>query len=52
MEGMYSAVKAPIKTILALANEGSVDGLLFHQGLKEILPLNTADINYDIKTAL
>jgi|LSQX01.3.fsa_nt_gb arabinogalactan oligomer/maltooligosaccharide transport system substrate-binding protein len=40
------------KNDIGLANEGSVDGLLFHQGLKEILPLNTADINYDIKTAL
>lgn len=40
------------KNDIGLANEGSVKGLLFHQQLKEILPLNTADITYDIKKAL
>lgn len=40
------------KADIGLANEGSVEGLKFHQRLKEILPLNTADINYDIKKAL
>lgn len=40
------------KSDIGLNNAGAVEGLLFHQKLKEILPLNTADINYDIKKAL
>jgi arabinogalactan oligomer/maltooligosaccharide transport system substrate-binding protein len=40
------------KNDIGLNNDGSVDALKFHQSLKEILPLNTADINYDIKSAL
>lgn len=40
------------KNDIGLNNAGSVEGLKFHQKLKEILPLNTADINYDIKKAL
>ena len=40
------------KNDIGLNSNGSVEGLKFHQKLKEILPLNTADINYDIKKAL
>lgn len=40
------------KNDIGLNNAGAVEGLKFHQKLKEILPLNTADINYDIKKAL
>ncbi|NLK87157.1 MAG: maltose ABC transporter substrate-binding protein [Clostridiaceae bacterium] len=37
---------------IGLNSPGAVEALKFHQSLKEILPLNTADINYDIKSAL
>lgn len=37
---------------IGLNNSGAVEGMKFHQSLKEILPLNTADITYDIKNAL
>lgn len=40
------------KNDIGLNNAGAVEGFKFHQSLKEILPLNTADINYDIKKAL
>lgn len=40
------------KTDIGLSSTGAVVGFKFHQKLKEILPLNTADINYDIKKAL
>ncbi|WP_325176615.1 sugar ABC transporter substrate-binding protein [Paenibacillus alkalitolerans] len=35
-----------------LNNEGSVEGLKFMQSLKEILPVNTGDITWDVKTQL
>lgn len=37
---------------IGLNNAGAVEAFKFHQRLKEILPLNTADINYDIKAGL
>ncbi|WP_094551777.1 maltose ABC transporter substrate-binding protein [Petroclostridium xylanilyticum] len=37
---------------IGLNSAGAVEGAKFHQKLKEILPLNTADINYDIKKGL
>jgi len=37
---------------IGLNSSGAVEGMKFHQSLKEILPLNTADINYDIKNSL
>lgn len=40
------------KSDIGLNSPGAVEGMKFHQSLKEILPLNTADINYDIKNAL
>lgn len=40
------------KNDIGLNSAGAVEGAKFHQKLKEILPLNTADINYDIKKAL
>jgi len=40
------------KNDIGLNNDGAVEALKFMQRLKEILPLNTADINYDIKKGL
>ena len=40
------------KNDIGLNSAGAVEGMKFHQRLKEIQPLNTADINYDIKKAL
>lgn len=37
---------------IGLNNEGAVEGARFLQRLKQILPLNTADITYDIKGGL
>jgi arabinogalactan oligomer/maltooligosaccharide transport system substrate-binding protein len=37
---------------IGLNNEGAVKGVTFFQSLKEILPLNTGDITYDVKSQL
>lgn len=37
---------------IGLNNEGAVEGAKFYQSLKQILPLNTTDVNGDIMTSL
>jgi arabinogalactan oligomer/maltooligosaccharide transport system substrate-binding protein len=37
---------------IGLNSEGAVEGLTFMKSLKEILPLNTADVGYDAMTGL
>ncbi|XEC94645.1 extracellular solute-binding protein [Paenibacillus tarimensis] len=37
---------------IGLNNEGAVEGMKFFQSLKEILPLQTGDISWDVKTQL
>lgn len=40
------------KDDMGLANEGAIEGLKVYQSLKEILPMNSGDINADIKRGL
>lgn len=40
------------KDDIGLANEGAIEGLKVYQSLKEILPINSGDINPDIKRGL
>jgi arabinogalactan oligomer/maltooligosaccharide transport system substrate-binding protein len=37
---------------IGLNNEGAVKGMTFFQSLKEILPVNTGDVTYDVKAQL
>lgn len=40
------------KDDIGLNNEGAVEGLKFYGSLKEILPMNSGDVTYDIKKGL
>lgn len=40
------------KDDIGLNNEGAVEGMKFYASLKEILPMNSGDVTYDIKKGL